>query len=58
MNRYKLFELVEKIKADKSMMKLLYENDDGCLLWNLIGCEPDLYEELLIMYGLIQKGDD
>ena len=57
MNRYKLFELVEKIKADEFIMELLFENDEGCLLWNLINCDPDVYEECLVVYGLIQKGN-
>lgn len=53
MNRYKLFELVEKIKADEFIMELLFGNDEGCLLWNLINYDPDDYEECLVVYGLI-----
>ena len=53
MNRYKLFELVEMIKADEFIMEFLFENDEGCLLWNLINCDPEVYEECLVTYGLI-----
>jgi len=52
MNRYKFRELFNAMRSEPYVMAE-HGDDEGSLIWELISCDVEIYEEYLRFHGLI-----